>query len=62
MFVEATLADSILCVDNAIDFNMVNFPNAIDHYTMYYICEHFGLHKYTTYELWKMQAQVRICN
>ncbi|OAD08802.1 hypothetical protein MUCCIDRAFT_105769 [Mucor lusitanicus CBS 277.49] len=43
--------------DNAIDFNMVNFPNAIDHYTMYYICEHFGLHKYTTYELWKMQAQ-----
>ncbi|GAN07005.1 hypothetical protein MAM1_0144c06495 [Mucor ambiguus] len=43
--------------NNAVDFRMVNFPNAIDHYILYHICEHFDLHKYTTLELWEMEAQ-----
>lgn len=51
-----------LCVDNAVDFNVVNFSNAVDHFLMYQVCEHFDLHKYTCHELWKMEAQVTICN
>ncbi|KAL9560134.1 hypothetical protein MBANPS3_000098 [Mucor bainieri] len=57
MFTIATLANPILCVDNAVDFNMVNFQNAIDHYILYHICEQFNLHKYTTHKLWNMGAQ-----
>ncbi|KAL7331925.1 hypothetical protein PS15p_204048 [Mucor circinelloides] len=43
--------------DNAVDFNVVNFSNAVDHFLMYQVCEHFDLHKYTCHELWKMEAQ-----
>ncbi|CEP10917.1 hypothetical protein [Parasitella parasitica] len=46
-----------ISTEYAVDFNVVNFPMAINHYTLHYVCDRFDLHKYTCYKLWEMPAQ-----